>query len=88
MQRTGRVGRNGQACGTQQTGCVGCDGRGMTVGRMGCDGQGAWESGRNGEAILYASVVPGIQRPMSTALNGLCIHHARTMGGIKAPQLM
>ena len=53
--RVGHVGRNRQGvwdatdrvCGTQRTGCVGCDGRGTTVGRMGRDGQGAWESGRD-----------------------------------------
>ena len=73
---------------TDRAGRVGCDGRGATAGRMGHDGQGMWESGHDGEAILYASVAPGIQRLMSTMLNGPCMHHARTMGGIKAPQLM
>ena len=77
----------GRVSGTQWTGRVGRDGRGRMVGHMGCDGQGTWESGCNGEAMLYASVVPGIQRSM-TALNGPCMHHAWTMGGIKAPQLM
>ena len=91
QDRWGMWDMTGRACGTQRTGCVGCDGQGMTVGHMGHDGQSAWESGHDREGVwdtkpwLYVSVVPGIQRPMSTMLNGPCMHHAWTMGGIKAP---
>ena len=84
----------GRACGTQWTGHVGCDGRGATAGHMGRNGQGMWESGRDGEYVwdakpwLYVSVALGIQRLTSTTLNGPCMHHAWTMGGIKALDLL
>ena len=71
----------GRACGTQWTGHVGHDGRGVMAGHMGHDGEGVWDA----KPWLYVSVVLGIQSSMSTVLNGPCMHHAWTMGGIKAP---
>ena len=43
QDRWGTCDATGGTCGTQWTGCVGCDGQGMMVGCVGRNGQGVWD---------------------------------------------